>query len=149
MVGAPLHFCKPVAKAYEDRKALREVIAEGHERFFLGSDSAPHPFAKKIPKSPPTEEAPTCACAAGVYTSPHLLTTVAHAFEALEPAIPLNRLDGFVSTHGRRFYQKPAKDNQKVTLKRSRGKTVPLTYGLTGDVVVPFKAGCDLGWEIV
>lgn len=148
VVGAPLHFCKPVAKAYEDRSALREIVASGHERFFLGSDSAPHVFAKKIPSAPPSEASPSCACAAGVYTSPHLLTTVAHGFEALEPIIPLDRLEGFVSAHGRRFYKVPAKQGQTVKLRRGTGK-VPHTYALEQDVVVPFKAGQDLGWEIV
>lgn len=30
--GQPLHYCKPVAKFPDDRKALREIIAEGKPR---------------------------------------------------------------------------------------------------------------------
>jgi len=63
VVGRPHNFCKPVAKYPADRQALCAVIKEGHPRFFLGSDSAPHSKEKK--------EA-ACACA-GVYTSPYLM----------------------------------------------------------------------------
>ncbi|EIW69799.1 hypothetical protein TREMEDRAFT_73620 [Tremella mesenterica DSM 1558] len=45
----PFHFCKPIAKEPVDRKALRDVVKSGNEKFFLGSDSAPHPLLAKIP----------------------------------------------------------------------------------------------------
>jgi dihydroorotase len=55
----PHHFCKPVAKRPEDREALVEAAIRS-ERFFLGTDSAPH-----------LKENKECAAGcAGVYTSP-------------------------------------------------------------------------------
>ena len=63
VVGMNHNFCKPVAKYPADRQALVGVIKEGHPRFFLGSDSAPHPKDLK--------EA-ACACA-GVFTSAYLM----------------------------------------------------------------------------
>ena len=67
--GKPHHFCKPVAKFPHDRDALRAVVKEGHPRFFLGSDSAPHPRHTK-----------ETGCAhAGVYTSPFILPYLVRA----------------------------------------------------------------------
>lgn len=157
--GQPLHFCKPVAKTYEDRRALREAVLSGNPKFFLGSDSAPHPFHNKMPALQVDKEeqvtCASCACAAGVYTSPYLLPIVAHAFEAVEPRIPLERLQDFVSNNGRRFYGVPATE-PTVTLRRTDGSSRPVkhAFSLKGAAgsdgwIVPFKAGKDVGWEIV
>ncbi|KAJ1981217.1 dihydroorotase [Dimargaris xerosporica] len=89
------HFCKPVAKFPHDRDALRAVIKEGHPRFFLGSDSAPHPRSAK-------EKPVSCA---GVFTTPLVmpyLATILESFGALD------KLRGFACDFGRRFYQLPA-----------------------------------------
>lgn len=159
--GQPLNYCKPVAKAYEDRRALRQVIADGHERFFLGSDSAPHPFASKMPQlrfedktAEVLAEEATCACAAGVYTSPNLLPLVAHAFETseAEPNIPLQHLEAFASSNGRRFYKVPITSSKQVTIVRT-DETSPKGYSFVKDDgeiewVIPFKAGKSIGWRI-
>lgn len=135
-----MNYCKPVAKTYEDRRAIRKVIASGDKKFFLGSDSAPHVLGKKLPREVDH------ACAAGVYTSPILLPLVAHAFEAMEPVIPLDKLEGFVSGFGREFYRQPAEG--KVRLRRTKA-TVQKEYEMGKEKVVPFKSGKGLGWEIV
>lgn len=155
----PFHFCKPIAKEPVDRRALLDVVASGHPRFFLGSDSAPHPIKSKVPKLPNTSaeaEGPYGAvegdgpqpCAAGVYTSPVLLPLVAYI---LEKAGALNRLEGFASGNGRAFYGLPVdKDDRAVTLQRVKGKKVPALFkgSQEGAEVVPFMAGEELGWEI-
>ncbi|KAF8736367.1 hypothetical protein AX14_000400 [Amanita brunnescens Koide BX004] len=139
--GQSFHFCKPVAKYPDDREALREIIREGHPRFFLGSDSAPHP-----PQSKSTAT-PTYACAAGVYTSPVLLPLVAHLLESFGA---LDRLEDFVSTFGRAFYQRPAAAGKKVKLRRvSEGKNIEPLYQLDDNTLVPFWAGKAIGWESV
>lgn len=46
--GNSFNFCKPVAKYPVDRQSLRNIILQGHPRFFLGSDSAPHPKHLKV-----------------------------------------------------------------------------------------------------
>ncbi|KAI0750835.1 hypothetical protein C8Q80DRAFT_1098138 [Daedaleopsis nitida] len=140
--GQSWHFCKPVAKYPDDRAALQEVIREGHPRFFLGSDSAPHPYESKGAASP------TQACAAGVYTSPILLPLVAHLLESFGA---LDRLEGFVSSHGRAFYRRPVGESEKsVTLRRAASKVVGTEgYGRGATHVVPFWAGQEIGWELV
>ncbi|KZV65811.1 Dihydroorotase [Peniophora sp. CONT] len=137
--GQSFHFCKPVAKYPDDREALREVIREGHPRFFLGSDSAPHPAHKKAVASPDH------GCAAGVYTSAILLPLTAHLLESFGA---LDKLEGFVSTFGRRFYKRETTSAaEKVTLKRSP-QTVQADFVAGDEKVVPFWSGKKLDWSI-
>ena len=44
----PYMYCMPVLKRREDRDALRKAAISGESNFFLGTDSAPHPVAKKL-----------------------------------------------------------------------------------------------------
>jgi len=136
--GQSWHYCKPVAKAPDDRQALIDVVVEGHPRFFLGSDSAPHPPDRK------TTASPTQACAAGVYTSPILLPLTATLLESFGA---LDKLEGFVSTHGRAFYRQKAPD-LKVVLRETPGTKVKSEWSLHGHSVVPFMAGKELNWEL-
>ncbi|KII95805.1 hypothetical protein PLICRDRAFT_34754 [Plicaturopsis crispa FD-325 SS-3] len=140
--GQSWNFCKPVAKTPDDRRALQEVVTEGHPRFFLGSDSAPHPPASK------STSTPAQGCAAGVYTSPILLPLVAHLLEQFHA---LDRLENFVSGFGRRFYHRESVNGESVVLRRCKGKTVDEVWTSEGglDSVVPFWAGKEIGWEVV
>ncbi|KAF8204906.1 hypothetical protein BJ912DRAFT_939687 [Pholiota molesta] len=132
--GQSWNFCKPVAKFPDDRRALRDVVKEGHPRFFLGSDSAPHPPHAK------STSTPTHACAA-----------VAHLLESFGA---LDKLEGFVSKNGRAFYKYPIEVQKHaravVTLQRtSPGKLVDEKYVLENDSLVPFWAGKEIGWQVV
>lgn len=142
----PHHFCKPLAKEPKDRQALQDAIFSGNPKFFLGSDSAPHPTSSKQPNV--QEEAEPSPCAAGVYTSPILIPLVATLLESFGA---LDKLEGYVSEHGREFYGIPAEKGQNIKLRRtSEGQKVPgLLRGEGGIEVVPFWAGKELGWEIV
>ncbi|KAG8960478.1 hypothetical protein FRC03_006485 [Tulasnella sp. 419] len=135
--GQGFNFCKPVAKYPDDRQALRDVIREGHPRFFLGSDSAPHPSSNKSTSSP------SQPCAAGVYTSPILLPLVA---DLLESFGALDKLESFVSTNGRQFYGLPSSPTS-VRLTR-RVIQVAEIFELDSQSVVPFRAGKSLNWEL-
>lgn len=128
--GRNHNFCKPVAKYPHDREALRGIVADGHPRFFLGSDSAPHPRSAK-------EGA--CGCA-GVFTAPLLLPYLADSFERLGF---LDRLHDFACVFGHTFYGLPAPKGS-VTLEKAE-QMVPSEYG----GVVPFRAGETLRWRIV
>jgi dihydroorotase len=142
----PYHYCKPIAKEPRDRAALQAAIISGNPKFFLGSDSAPHPMASKTPSIASVEVAPS-PCAAGVYTSPILIPLVATLLESFGA---LDKLEGFVSIHGRKFYGVEPKKGKELRLRRSTGKKVVSVMGGEGGVeVVPFWAGKELGWEIV
>lgn len=128
--GKNHNFCKPVAKYPHDRDALRAVVASGDPKFFLGSDSAPHPRSAK-------ESA--CGCA-GVFTAPLLLPYLADTFESMGC---LERLVPFCCQFGHQFYGLDAPTGM-IQLERKEC-IVPAEYG----GVVPFRAGEMLRWQIV
>lgn len=80
-----------------------------------------------------------------MYTSPILLPLVAHilsSFGALE------RLQGFVSDNGRKFYQRPAAQDKVIRLQRTK-TTIDGELTLGDENVVPFWAGKDIDFSIV
>ncbi|BEI85135.1 hypothetical protein CcaverHIS002_0505360 [Cutaneotrichosporon cavernicola] len=141
----PHHFCKPLAKEPRDRKALQGAVRSGNPKFFMGSDSAPHPSASKMPSI--SEAGELHSCAAGCYTSPYLIPLVATLLESFGA---LDKLQGFVSDNGRAFYKIPAKAGEEVVIRRPAvAVKVPSKLEGHGNEVVPFWAGRELGWEIV
>ena len=123
------NFCKPAAKCAHDRDAIRAVVADGHPRFFLGSDSAPHPRASKE----------CIGGKAGVFTTPLLLPYVADTLDRLG-ALP--RLPEFVSAFGAAFYG--FEPNVRTQTLVRREQTVPAVYG----DVVPYRSGESLAWML-
>lgn len=125
----PHHYCLPIAKRETHRLALRKAATSGDPKFFLGTDTAPHARDAK-------ENA--CGCA-GIFNAPHALEHYAQVFDE-ENA--LDRLEGFASEYGPRFYGLPLNDGQ-VTLDR-KPSAVPemLDAG-----VVPYRAGETLSWR--
>ena len=130
----PHLYCLPVAKRESHRLALRAAAVSGNPKFFLGTDTAPHPRCDK--------EA-ACGCA-GIFSAPIALESYAATFEA-EGA--LDRLEAFASEFGPRFYGLPL-NTDTVTLIR-REQVVPDVVEADGDVVVPFRAGEQLAWSFM
>jgi dihydroorotase len=134
----PDFFCLPVAKREQHRLALRAAAISGNPRFFLGTDSAPHPRHAK--------EA-ACGCA-GIFNAPYAIESYALAFEQ-EGA--LDRLEAFASEFGPRFYGLPLNE-ERLTLVRE-AQLVPSRLHLNdaaGEAVdlVPFHAGELLPWRL-
>ena len=125
----PHAYCLPVAKREHHRLAVRAAATSGSPKFFLGTDSAPHAVQ--------TKEA-ACGCA-GIFNAPFALESYATAFD--EDGA-LDKLEGFASEHGPRFYGLPLNEGT-VTLERG-AVTVPDRIG----EVVPFHAGETLGWRL-
>jgi len=142
--GQGWNYCKPVAKYPDDRQALRDIIKSGHPRFFLGSDSAPHPPHTKATTTPAQ------SCAAGVYTSPILLPLVAHLLESFDA---LDKMEAFVSTFGRAFYKREIINTDvadKALLKRiDVGEVIEDKWSYGEQEVVPFWSGKKINWVIV
>jgi dihydroorotase len=125
----PHAYCLPVVKRERHRLAVRRAAASGSPKFFLGTDSAPHAVAKK--------EA-ACGCA-GIFNAPFALEAYAQVFEE-EGA--LDRLEGFASEHGPRFYGLPLNEG-RIVLERAECQVPERIGGL-----VPFLAGQTLGWRL-
>ena len=130
----PHYYCLPVLKREQHRQALVQAATSGSAKFFLGTDSAPHPAHLK-------EHASGCA---GCYTAHAALELYASAFEA---AGALDRLEGFASHHGPDFYGLP-RNQGTVTLKRESW-TPPESYPFGDAVVKPLAGGEPLGWRLV
>jgi dihydroorotase len=129
----PHHYCLPVLKREEHRLALVQAATSGDPKFFLGTDSAPHPRHAK-------ESA--CGCA-GIYTAHAALELYAEAFE---DAGQLDRLEGFASLHGPAFYRLP-RNPETVMLERADWD-VPAQIEIEGGTLVPFRAGTRLRWRL-
>ena len=130
----PHHYCLPVLKREEHREALVEAAVSGNPKFFLGTDSAPHPRRDK-------ETA--CGCA-GMYTAHAALELYAVAFEE---AGALDKLEGFASVHGARFYGLPV-NQDTVTLVRE-GWKVPERLEFGTEELVPLRAGETIPWKLL
>ena len=129
----PHYYCLPVLKREEHRLALVTAATSGDERFFLGTDSAPHGIHAK--------EA-ACGCA-GCYTALHAMELYATAFEQ---AGELDKLEAFASLNGPAFYDLPVNEGT-ITLKREAW-TIPATVPMGETELVPLDAGQQLHWKM-
>ncbi|MBN9410958.1 MAG: dihydroorotase [Burkholderiales bacterium] len=130
----PHYYCLPVLKREEHRLALVEAAASGSDRFFLGTDSAPHPAHLK-------EHALGCA---GCYTA---LTALELYAEAFDQAGALDKLEGFASFHGPDFYGLP-RNSGTVTLRRESW-TVPEAVPFGNATLKPLRGGEQVHWRVV
>lgn len=129
----PDYYCLPVLKREVHRLELLRVATSGNPRFFLGTDSAPHPSHLK---------AHALACA-GCYTALSAMPLYAQAFEQ---AGALDRLEAFASFHGADFYGLPRNTGQ-LTLKREPW-TLPQTLSFGDGQLTPLCAGDTLSWQV-
>ncbi|SPA46407.1 dihydroorotase [Cupriavidus taiwanensis] len=128
----PHYYCLPVLKRETHREALVAAATSGSERFFLGTDSAPHARGLK-------EHA--CGCA-GCYTALHAMELYAEAFDA---AGALDKLEAFASFNGPAFYGLP-RNTGTLTLEREDWQLpAELPYGDT--TLVPLRGGETLRWK--
>jgi len=130
----PHHYCLPILKREVHRAALVKAATSGDPRFFLGTDSAPHPRHAK-------ESA--CGCA-GVYSAHAAIELYAEAFDQ---AGKLDRLEAFASFHGPDFYRLPR--NQERLLLERKPWTVPTELALGDATCVPMRAGSTVAWSLV
>lgn len=128
----PHHYCLPVLKRESHRLALIEAAISGHPKFFLGTDSAPHPVSGK-------ESA--CGCA-GIYTAHAAIELYAEAFEQ---AGALDKLEAFASFHGADFYQL-ARNTDRLTLAKESW-TIPEQLIFGEEALIPLRAGEMISWK--
>jgi dihydroorotase len=130
----PHNYCLPVLKRSTHQQALRKVVASGSDKFFLGTDSAPH--AKHAKEN-------ACGCA-GCYSAWSALELYTQVFDELGA---LDKLEGFASFHGADFYGLPRNSNKVTLVKQSW--TVPEAVIMPdGEAMVPFFAGQTVNWKI-
>jgi len=130
----PHYYCLPILKREVHRQALLDAATSGSPRFFLGTDSAPHPKGLKEHD---------CGCA-GCYTALHAMELYTQAFEE---AGALDKLEGFASFYGADFYGLP-RNTDRVSLQRTPW-TVPAELTMADATLVPLDAGQSLQWKLV
>jgi len=129
----PHYYCLPVLKREVHRQALVQAATSGSPKFFLGTDSAPHPAHLK-------EHASGCA---GCYTAHAALELYAEAFDN---AGALDKLEGFASFHGPAFYGLPR--NQGTITLRRESWTPPESYPFGDAQLKPLRGGEALAWKL-
>lgn len=129
----PHYYCLPVLKRETHRQALLAAATSGSDRFFLGTDSAPHPAHLK-------EHATGCA---GCYTAHAAIEMYAEAFESVNA---LDKLEAFASFNGPAFYGLPC-NSGTVTLKRESW-TTPESFRFGEADLKPLRGGEMLPWRL-
>ena len=129
----PHYYCLPVLKRETHRQALLAAATSGSDRFFLGTDSAPHPAHLK-------EHATGCA---GCYTAHAAIEMYAEAFESVSA---LDKLEAFASFNGPAFYGLP-RNSGTVTLKRESW-TTPESFRFGEADLKPLRGGDMLPWRL-
>jgi dihydroorotase len=130
----PHYYCLPVLKRETHRLALVEAATSGSPKFFLGTDSAPHPAHLK-------EHASGCA---GCYTALSAMELYAEAFDNVGK---LDKLEGFASFYGADFYGLPR--NQGTMTLRKESWTLPEALPFGEAVLKPLRGGEAMAWRVV
>jgi dihydroorotase len=129
----PHYYCLPILKREAHREALLKAATGGSNKFFLGTDSAPH--------AQHTKET-ACGCA-GCYTAHAAIELYAEAFEQAEA---LNKLEAFASFYGADFYGLP-RNTETINLRKEEWQ-VPATVGFGEHRLVPLRAGEMMKWKL-
>ena len=130
----PHFYCLPILKREMHREALVKAATSGNNKFFLGTDSAPHAQHTK-------ENA--CGCA-GCYSAHSAIELYAEAFEN---AGALDKLEGFASFYGADYYGLP-RNTDKVTLRKEEWQ-LPDSVGFGEHWLVPLRAGESMQWKLM
>lgn len=130
----PHYYCLPVLKRSTHQAALQAAAVSGNQKFFLGTDSAPHSTASKEH---------SCGCA-GVYSAHAALEFYAEVFEQLDA---LDKLEAFASHFGADFYRLPR--NRDTVRLRKQDWQVPAQLPLGAATLTPLRAGQMVSWQVV
>jgi dihydroorotase len=132
----PMMYAMPVIKTAADRAALRQAATSGAACYFLGTDSAPHPFARKV----------AINGVPGIFNAPVALATYAKVFEE-EGA--LDKLEAFASLNGPAHYRLPPNED-KIVLEKSPW-TAPVEVKVEGpdERTLLYRGGEAIEWQVV
>jgi dihydroorotase len=129
----PHLYCLPIAKRERHRQALRRAVISGSDRFFIGTDTAPHAVTSKEAE---------CGCA-GIFSAPTALETYVQVFDEMQA---LDRFEAFAALNGPAFYRRPVAE-RRITMVREP-TIVPEIVAAPAGGVRPFLAGRTLSWTL-
>ncbi len=132
----PMMYAMPVIKTANDRAALRKAATSGAECYFLGTDSAPHPFARKVAVNG----------VPGIFNAPVALSTYAKVFEE-EGA--LDRFEAFTSLNGPKHYRLPPNEDKIVLEKSSWTAPVEVKVAGADERTLLYRGGEAIEWQVI
>ena len=132
----PYMYVMPVIKTEADRLALRGAATSGEACFFLGTDSAPHPVARKLAQ----------LGIPGIFNAPVAIESYTKVFEE-EGA--LDKLEAFASLNGPGHYGLPP-NTDTITLEK-RPWTVPVAMKVDGpdELALIYRGGEIMAWQVI
>jgi dihydroorotase len=132
----PYLYVAPSIKTARDRDALRRAATSGEACYFLGTDSAPHPVAKKLALNG----------IPGIFNAPVAIESYAKVFEE-EGA--LDKLEAFASLNGPKHYKLPPNE-ERITLEKSPW-TAPEEVKVAGpdERALVYRGGETIEWRVV
>tara|TARA_B100001540_G_C15765637_1_gene623847 strand:- start:484 stop:1536 length:1053 start_codon:yes stop_codon:yes gene_type:complete len=130
----PHHYCMPVVKNEKDLLSLRNAACFNNNKFFLGTDSAPHHINNKKQNN---------SLKAGIFSSPCSIELYASIFEE-ENA--LENLEQFSSINGPKFYDLDINTDYITLVKNSLD--IP-EYTAEGNIKIKnFFANKKINWKL-
>lgn len=129
----PHYYCLPILKRQQHQQALLAAASSGNQKFFLGTDSAPHTRQNKEND---------CGCA-GSYTAYAAIELYAEAFETCDA---LDKLEGFASFYGADFYRL-ARNTKQITLEKTTWHA-PTDLPMGDETLIPLRAGQEIFWRL-
>lgn len=131
-------YCMPILKTNKDQSVLLMAATSGNPKFFLGTDSAPHPRLGFPGKS----KYSSCGCA-GCFSATHALELYAEAFDS---AKSLEMLPNFASKFGREFYGLPP-NKGNILIEEVEPWTLPESFEFGDEDVTPYRQHVPLTWK--
>tara|TARA_Y100000590_G_scaffold397469_1_gene479045 strand:- start:1508 stop:2317 length:810 start_codon:yes stop_codon:yes gene_type:complete len=131
----PHNYCMPVAKEESDLLALRKYACSGNEKFFIGTDSAPHEIKFKEN---------TNNVRPGIFSAPCFIELYTEIFEEEDS---LHNLEKFASINGAKFYNLDI-NNDKIKLIKKDWILDEFTK-LDNIKVKNFYGGRILKWQLI
>ncbi|CAL1329459.1 dihydroorotase [Candidatus Providencia siddallii] len=133
--GIKPHFYSfPILKRKKHQEALQYALTTGCDRFFLGTDTAPHFQSDKE----------SCCGKAGIFNAPIALSMYATVFEKLNI---LKYFEAFCSLNGPKFYNLPINKDNIILIKKS--DTIYDSIDCYNNKIIPFLAGKKIKWSVL
>ena len=102
----PFNYCMPIVKNESDLIALRKYACSGNEKFFIGTDSAPHEMEFKQNND---------NIRPGIFSAPCFIELYAEIFDQENSLLNLEK---FTSINGARFYNLDINKDKIILVKK-------------------------------
>ena len=131
----PHNYCLPILKRELHRKSLIKAAISGNQKFFLGTDTAPH--TKKDKQS-------ECGCA-GIFNSTYCLSILAQIFEEENS---LSKLEKFTSINGALHYNLNLNSDKIKLVKLDKSIQFKKCLNIHDENIEIFNPNFPVNWEV-